>query len=171
MADEAVNQKIVSASDLVGVLAVLVVYLHTVQLAENSDANEVLIFLEEVVSLDVQKYDATLRGTSVTYPDWLDCLAHLTGKNTLESETSRIDVLFKFRNDTLSWCLARLIEGSPHYTDSPSGNIRDGLNGFLQKYQEYSKTSSLEEMRNMLDTVDVKENTTKTTDNLKLSVR
>jgi len=121
----------VFASDLVGVLVVLVVYLPTVQLAENSDANEVLVFLEEVVSLDVQKYDATLRGTSVTYPDWLDCLAHLTGKYTLESETSRIDVLFKFRNDTLSWCLARLIEGSPHYTDSLSGNIRDWIKVFL----------------------------------------
>lgn len=123
-----------------------------------------------MVSLDVSKYDVTLRGTSVTYPDWLDGLAQLTGKYRLESETNKIDVLFKFRNDTLSWCLVRLIEGSPHYTDSPSGNIRDGVNGFLQKYRAYSKTSDIEEARNMLDTVDVTENTTKTTDNPKPTV-
>lgn len=152
------------------VLAVLFAYLPTVYVAENSDADEVLVFLEEVVSLDVTKYDVTLLGASVTYPDWLGGLAQLTGKYALESETSKIDVLFKFRNSTLSWCLVRVLEGSPHYTASTSGNIRDVVNGFLQKYQAYSGDSDLEKMRNMLDMVDVTENMTKTVDNLKLKV-
>lgn len=155
---------------LVVVLAVLFAYLPTVYLAESSGADEVLVFLEEVVSLDVTKYDVTLLGASVTYPDWLDGLAQLTGKYTLESETSKIDVLFKFRNNTLSWCLVRVLEGSPHYTASTSGNICDVVNGFLQKYQAYSGTSDLEKMRNMVYMVDVTENTTKTADNLKLTV-
>ena len=155
---------------LVVVLAVLFAYLPTVYVAENSDADEVLVFLEEVVSLDVTKYDVTLLGTSVTYPDWLDGLAQLTGKYALESKTSKIDVLFKFRNNTLSWCLVRVLEGSPHYTASTSGNIRDVVNGFLQKYQAYSGGSDLEAMINMVDMVDVTENTTTTADNLKLAV-
>lgn len=152
------------------VLAVLFAYLPTVYLAETSDADDVLVFLEEVVSLDVTKYDVTLLGASVTYPDWLDGLAQLTGKYALESEISKIDVLFKFRNNTLSWCLVRILEGSPQYNNSPSANIRDVVNGFLQKYQAYSGDSDLEAMRNMVDMVDVTENTTTTADNLKLTV-
>jgi hypothetical protein len=155
---------------LVAVLAVLFTYLPTVHLAESSDADEVLVFLEEVVSLDVAKYDVTLLGTSVTYPEWLDGLAQVTGKYTLESETSRIDVLFKFRNNALSWCLLRILEGSPHYTESQSTSIRDLADAFLQKYQEYSGDSELEAMRSLLDVVDVTENSTETTDNLKLTV-
>ena len=155
---------------LVVILAVLFAYLPTVYLAESSDADGVLVFLEEVVSLDVTKYDVTLLGASVTYPDWLAGLAQLTGKYALESETGKIDVLFKFRNNTLSWCLVRILEGSPQYNTSPSANIRDVVNGFLQKYQAYSGTSDLEKMRNMVDMVDVTENTTTTADNLKLTV-
>jgi hypothetical protein len=155
---------------LVVVLAVLFVYLPTLYVAENSDADEVLIFLEEVVSLDVAKYDVTLLGTSVTYPDWLGGLAQLTGKYTLESETSKLDILFKFRNDTLSWCLVRILEGSLHYIDSPSANLRDVACDFLQKYQAHSGDSDLETMRNMLDVVDVTENSTKTVGNMKLIV-
>jgi len=155
---------------LVVVLVVLFVSLPTVYVAESSDADEVLVFLEEVVSLDVAKYDVTLLGTSVTYPEWLDGLAQLTGKYRLESETSKIDVLFKFRNNTLSWCLVRIVEGSPHYTESQSTNIRDLACDFLQRYQEYSGDSELEAMRGMLDVVDVTENSTKTVGNMKLIV-
>jgi len=155
---------------LVVVLAVLFAYLPTVYVAESSDADEVLVFLEEVVSIDVTKYDVTLLGTSVTYPDWLAGLAQLTGKYTLESETSRIDVLFKFRNNTLSWCLVRILEGSPQYLNAPSANIRDLACDFLQRYQAYSGDSELEAMRSLLDVVDVTENSTKTVDNLKLTV-
>ena len=155
---------------LVVVLAVLFASLPTVYLAESSDADEVLVFLEEVVSLDVTKYDVTLLGTSVTYPDWLGGLAQLTGKYALESETGKIDVLFKFRNSTLSWCLVRILDGSPQYTKSQSTDLRDLANGFLQKYQAYSGTSDLEAMRNIVDMVDVTENTTTTADNLKLTV-
>jgi hypothetical protein len=155
---------------LVAVLAVLFTYLPAVYLAESSDEDEVLVFLEEVVSLDVAKYDVTQLGTSVTYPDWLDGLAQVTGKYRLESETCKIDVLFKFRNGTLSWCLLRILEGSPQYTESHSTDIRDLATGFLQRYQEYSGDSELEAMRNMLDVVDVKENSTETVGNMELTV-
>jgi len=155
---------------LVVVSAVLFAYLPAVHVAETSDSDEVLVFLEEVVRIDVAKYDVTLLGTSVTHPDWLAGLAQVTGKYSLESETSKLDVLFKFRNGTLYWCLMRVVEGSPHYLDVPSGNIRDLADGFLQNYQDYSGDSELGSMRNMLDVVDASENSTATVDNLKLTV-
>ena len=155
---------------LVVVLALCFAQLYTGCVGENSDADEVLVFLEEVVSLDLAEYNMTLLGTSVTYPDWLGGLGQLTGKYTLESETSRIDVLFKFRNGTLSWCLVRILEGSPQYLNAPSANIRDLACDFLQRYQAYSGDSELEAMRRLLDVADVTENSTKTVDNMKLTV-
>jgi hypothetical protein len=155
---------------LVVVSAALFAYLPTIHTAESSEADEVLLFLEEVVSLDVAKYNVTLLGTSTTYPDWLNGLPQLTGKYTLVSETSKLDVLFKFRNGTLSWCLMRVIEGSPHYTKSQSTSIHDLADGFIQRYHDYLGDAELEAMGNMIDLVDITENSTTTVDNLKLTV-
>ena len=155
---------------LIAVLAVLFVYLSAVYVAESSDVDEVLFFLEEVVRIDVTKYDVTLLGTSVTYPDWFNGLPQLTGKYSLKSETSKLDVLFKFRNGTLSWCLVRAVEGVPHYLDVQSTSIRDLADDFLQRYQNYSGDVDLEAMRNMIDLVDVEKNSTETVDNLKLTL-
>jgi hypothetical protein len=138
--------------------------------AEKSAPDEVLVFLEDVIKLDVSKYDATLSGTSVKYPDWLGGLPQMTGKFILESKTSKLDVLFKFRNTTLSWCLVRVREGSPFYTEPLCTNLRDVANDFLQKYQEYSDDPDLTRMKNMLDTVDVTKNITITSENVKLGI-
>ncbi|HDQ05632.1 MAG TPA: hypothetical protein ENN36_02775, partial [Candidatus Bathyarchaeota archaeon] len=164
------TKRLCSVLVLVFVLALCFAQLYGGCVEESFDADEVLLFLEEAVNLDVAEYDVTQLGTSVTYPDWLDGLAQVTGKYALESETSKIDVLFKFRNNTLSWCLMRILEGSPHYTESPSTDLRDLACFFLQKYQEYSGDTELEAMRNMLDLVDVTENSTKTVDNMELKV-
>ncbi len=155
---------------LVVVLAVLFAYLSTLYSTESSEADEVMLFLEDVIRIDLTKYDVTLLGTSVTYPNWLDGLSQVAGKISLESETSKLDVLFKFRNGTLSWCLVRTVEGTPHYLDVQSGNIRDLASDFLERYQAYCGDSELEAMRNMIDIVDVSKNSTKTVGNLKLTV-
>ena len=152
------------------ILIVALACLPALYSAESSDADEVLLFLDEVVRIDVAKYDVTLLGASVTYPDWLDGLSQVAGKYSLESETSKLDVLFKFRKGTLSWCLVRTVEGSPHYLDVPSGNIRDLASDFLERYQGHSGDSELEAIKNMIDLVDVAENATKTVGNLRLTV-
>ena len=104
------------------------------QITENSEIDKVLKFLEDVVGLDVSKYDKELLGTSVMYPDWLDVLPLQAGKIVLESKTSKLDVLFKLRNNTLSWCLVRPIEGIPQYGDAVVT-----VDGFLERYQSYSE--------------------------------
>jgi hypothetical protein len=154
---------------LIVISAALFVYLPAAYLTENSNSDQVLLFLEEVVRIDVSKYDVAMLGTSVTYPDWLDGLPQMTGKYTLESETSKLDVLFKFRNGTLSWCLMRVIEGSPHYLDVQSGNIREAADDFLERYQGYLGDSELEEMRNILDG-EVADNSTTIVGNLKFTM-
>lgn len=154
---------------LVVVLAVSVALVYILYVAEEPE-NEVLAFLEEVVSIDVAKYDVTAFDSSVTYPDWLAGLPQTTGKYALESETGKLDILFKFRNGTLSWCLVRNLEGQPQYIESPSADVHDVAVNFLQKYQTYSGDSDLETMKTMLNDVDVAANSTKTEGNLKLIV-
>lgn len=138
---------------------------------ELSTSDEMLSFLEEVVKLDVSKYDVEILGSLVEQPDWLGGLTQITGKMSLTSQTSKLDILYKFTNNTLSWCLVRVIEGLPEYTKtSSSGSIRDAINDFLQSYQTISNDYNLEEMRQMLDTVDVTKNTTKTIDSMELEI-
>lgn len=154
---------------LVAVLAVSVAILYILYLREPASC-ETLAFLEEVVGIDVAKYDVTAFNSTVTYPDWLNGLPQTTGKYALTSETSKLDILFKLRNGTLSWCLVRNIEGQTHYTESPSADIHDLATSFLQNYKTYSDDADLETMKTMLDAVDVAENSTTTEGNLKLIV-
>jgi hypothetical protein len=155
-------------------LAIILVFsfaqLTIVHSIEPDDLDEVIAFLEDVINLDVTKYDVELLGTTVSNPPELGGLTQITGKYALQSKTSKLDVLFKFRNSTLSWCLLRVVDGLPHYKLQSSTNVRDNAIDFLQKYQTYTGDSELETMENMLDTVDTTKNATQTTDNVKITV-
>jgi hypothetical protein len=107
--------------------------LSSLQITDNSKTEKVFQFLEYVVGLDVSKYDKELLGTSLMYPDWLDGLPLQAGKIVIESETSKLDVLFKLRNDTLTWCLVRPTEGKSDYSENVT------LDNFLKKYKSYSQ--------------------------------
>lgn len=164
------TKKLCLSPILIIALAVFFASLPLLQSVENSETDEVLLFLEDVVNIDVTRYNVTLLGTSVTYPDWLDGLEQIAGKISFESETSKLDVLFKFRNHTLSWCLVRIVEGTPYYLNVASGNVGDLASDFLEKYQSYLGDYELETMRNMLDGIEGTDNVTKTAGNLKLMV-
>jgi hypothetical protein len=61
-------------------------------------------------------------------------------------------------------------EGVSIFSQHSSVNDVDNAKGLLQRYQTFSKDTNLELMRNMLDTVDVVANITKTVNNVKLEV-
>jgi len=115
------------------------------------------------------KYTATLLSNTIRYKEDLGGLSEMTGKYTLASQTSKVDVLYRFVNGNLTWCLVSLQEGAPEYSQRSSDNLAIGTN-FLEKYQAFSGDSALQAMRNILSTVDVKANTTKTSGNLKLTL-
>lgn len=137
---------------------------------EVDEPNEVLVFLEEVVKLDLSKYNIELAGTTVSYPLELNGLPQTTGKYILHSTTSNITVLFKFRNHTLSWCLLRSNNDSPKFSIQVNDSVFDKTKAFLDRYQTFTEDSSVEAMKNMLDSIDTTKNTTKTTNEIKVSV-
>jgi hypothetical protein len=137
-----------------------------------ADLEEVLVFLRDVVQLDMTKYEAHL-STSGVLP-WMEGLAHTTGQYRIDSSglggTSIINVNFAFWDKTLISCsLYEVSQGPPIYSEQPSTDLRDAAS-FLQRYQAYTGDTALEKMRNLLDTVNPATNTTTTVDNIKLTV-
>ena len=164
------TEKLFLALIVVVIAAISIILAYTLYVNEKPATDEVMTFLQEVVSIDVSKYNVTTFNSTVTYPDWLNGQSQLTGKCTLDSATNKLDVLYKLRGGTLSWCLVRNLEGQPHYTTAPSTDVGEVASVFLQKYQAYSDDSDLETMKNMLNAVNVAENSTQTEGNLKLIV-
>ncbi len=137
----------------------------------NANPTEVLTFLGDVVKLDMTKYNAKLvTGPITDHPSALGGLTEVTGKYTLSSETSTIDVLFVFTNGTLSWCLMRVMSGLPQYSQNLTVDIPSKTEDFLQSYQFFTGDSSLEAMQNILKITDASKNSTTLYSNLKLEV-
>jgi hypothetical protein len=138
-------------------------------LIELSAEDKILAFLSDVVKLDFTKYVATI-NSAVDYPSDLGGLLEETGKCTLESTESKIEILYTFKNGTLGFCNMYIIKGSPIYTQQPSANILEMADDFLQRYQEFTDFSDLTELRDALGNINNFENTTKTTENIKITL-
>ena len=137
--------------------------------AETTSPETVLSFLKDVVTLDITEYNVTLVGNSVAYWGDLGGLPQMTGKYALSSETSKIDVLYTFINNTLCGCLLDLREGTLQYVQPLPQKISEVAGGFIQRYQTFAGDSDTQ-MSSMLDNLDATKNITKTSDNIKLEV-
>ncbi len=136
---------------------------------ETHSSDEVLLFLREVVSLDTNKYDVTLNGEISNCPLTLGGLTQITGKYTLISQENKIEVLYKFINNTLTYCLMDVLYGSPQYVQCEFKTTRDIAESIIGKYQIHTGDPSLEDYKNLLDQLDIAKNGSKTTNNLKLT--
>jgi hypothetical protein len=140
---------------------------------ETVDTSEVLYFLSNVANVDVSKYEPKLDVTTSDNPPELGGLSHVTGQYALESEDSKINVLFMFIDNTLRYCAITDVEGEIYQVEELPADIKGQADVFLQRYQRYQSytaDSTIQAMRNMLDTVDVTKNVVKVTDDLKLEV-
>ena len=117
--------------------------------------------------LDISKYQSTLEGIIHDNPSELGNIDQLTGKYILKSEESKLEVLFKIRNNTLTWCLVDVLEGFPHLTRSSSTELTGNANEFLSRYQIFTGDSGIEDYKSLLNHIDLTKNETKTNENLK----
>lgn len=139
-----------------------------------SKSERMLVFMEDVVQLDLAKYNVTLITGSSDIRSDLGGLLEENFKYILESSESSLGVLFKFINNTITRCRMNVYEGSPLYVQSPPAGVLEMSDGFLQEYQSFveSQKSSvdLSLMRDMLKMVDTSEDTL-TVGNIKLEVK
>jgi hypothetical protein len=134
---------------------------------EPTAPEKAIAFLTDVAGLDMAKYVVTLVYDIVEYPSSLGGLAEESVKYALESNESKIDANYIFRNDTLSYCHLTVLKGSLLYAQPPSENVLDTAKNIFQRYQNYSGTTDRQTMLNMLNTV-TEMNTVKTAGNVKL---
>ena len=135
------------------VLASILLNASTAHSTEFSAPNRVLLFLTDVVGLNITRYNATLVSNDVTYPSDLLGIPQESGKFTFESEESKIDVTYSFKNKTLVWLNLYVLKGSPLYAKPQPVKIIDEVKDFLERYQVYVGASYVQTMRSMLDSV------------------
>jgi len=139
-----------------------------------------LPILNNVLSLDIAKYTTTSKeGPQDSY---LDVLPQENVHYTLESDSSKLDMLCTFTNGNLRMLNVLESEGAPFLTKFITKPVQFGnvtlqvvdlvetAKGFLNDYQSYSEKSFYGELGSMLENVDAKENMTKTAGNVKLEV-
>ncbi|MGD6853115.1 MAG: hypothetical protein ACQCN6_13735 [Candidatus Bathyarchaeia archaeon] len=134
-----------------------------------NDSDEVLLFLSDVASLDLTKYEIIHNGEVSNNMPTLNGLLQITGKYTLKSEQNTLEVLYKFINGTLTYCLIDSITGTPQCTQPKLATTGENAERFLEKYQAYSNDPDIETYRNMLKDVDTEKNSSQTMNSLKLS--
>jgi hypothetical protein len=131
---------------------------------ESSLQDKGLLFLRDIVGLDLAQYDqqvGTMNFPSLDASGFTDEIV----KYNLTSTESKIDVICIFRNDILVWCKLYTLEGSPMDSKISVDPLSVARN-ILDRYQSYSKTSDFSSIQNMFDTVKVLENDTITVDDI-----
>ncbi|PVX23552.1 MAG: hypothetical protein CW691_10355 [Candidatus Bathyarchaeum sp.] len=134
-----------------------------------------LAFLDDVVMLDMTKYEAILQLHDVMYPDELAGLAQDNVVYVLVSNESEMEAVFGFKNGTFAHCMLGTV-GSPFYSEPQPTSVVEMVKGFLQRYQMYTGDPNFDgfrdyvELKSILDTVDVTQNVTATSDRVNLEV-
>jgi len=155
---------------LMAVLTVSFVQLPKAYSAELTAPEKTLIFLKDVVKIDVTKYNATLVSNWVDYPPHWGGLAQEDVTYDLDQgNESNLYVTCKIREGMLHYFGLEVPKGSPIFAEPQPTNVLDAAKGFLERYQTYSGASYTQEMRNMLDTVDLTKDATITSGNIKLT--
>jgi hypothetical protein len=147
-----------------------------------ADTGQALVFLKDVVGIDVEKYEVTLTSSSVQ--DYTNAdnpignlgyiqtsgMYELACWDTATETYSALKVMFSFANTTLRLCSLEELSGQPWYSRPLPPNTLEATTLLLERYETLSGDTELTSMKNMLTTVDVTKNSTKIDGNLKLEV-
>lgn len=152
------------------VLTVPVSQVPAVYAKELTTEEQALSFLEDVVMLDLEKYNVTVRTGFENYSTYWGVLPLGGARCDLESENSKLRAGFRYENYTLTYFHLYVNEGSPLFTQPPSANFLERADAFLGRYQDYLGTSDCQELRNILSTVTEEENLTTTVGNVRFEL-
>ncbi len=132
--------------------------------------DSVVNFLQDVIQLDMTKYSAELERHTVGYREDLGGTIEEYLTYRLTSPETELSIDFRFRNQILSRYYLTVIEGTPIYSAPQSANLVEYSKNLIQRYQSYAGGSYLDEMRNMLTSINQLENTEKIEDEIKLTI-
>ena len=136
----------------------------------SAGTSNAITFLQDVIQIDLTKYQATLMSNTVEVRSDLGGVVEEILKYSLANSESQIDVILRFRNNNLSRYQLNLFEGSVLNSQPQPGNILDAAKDLLQRFRAYKDASHLEDMNNLLDLVNKTENMELIKGNIKLKI-
>ncbi len=139
-------------------------------LSWSAGTDKAIIFLQDVIQMDITEYEATLLSNTVEHRSDLGGVIEQILRYSLINSESQIDVVFRFRNNKLSRYQLSLFEGSPIYAKAQPYSILDATKNLLGRFNSFERASYLEEMSSMLASVEKIENLEIVEGNMKLKV-
>jgi len=106
-------------------------------------------FLQNVVKLDLTKYDATLLSNTVGPSDLAGVTEQIL-KYSLTGSESKMDVVLRFRNNFLSAYEVTLLDGTPIYDEPQAFSVLESAWWLLEKLKLYEEAPYLNSMIDIL---------------------
>lgn len=147
----------------------------SVYAVESTIPENALTFLEDVVLLDLTKYETILQIHDVMYPDELDGFTQDNVVYALVSNESELEAAFGFKNSTFAHFMLGTLE-VPFYSEPQPSTTVDAVASFIKRYQTYTGDADFdglrdfEEMVNLLNSVDITKNVTVKSTHVELEV-
>jgi DNA-binding transcriptional ArsR family regulator len=139
-------------------------------LSWSSPTDKALTVLQNVTQMDMTRYEAALLSDTVEYRSDLGGVIEEIIKYSLTSNESTVDVTLRFRNSHLSRYQLSVDEGSPIYVQPQPTDALAATRGILERYKSYAGDSYLEEMSNLLSSVNATNNNQTTSNHTKLII-
>jgi hypothetical protein len=174
-------QKIASSSFvLILLFALILIPIPKALSKELSVTEKTLIYLTDVVGLDLEKYNMTCSEHVVTLSDSGPLSVNLFFLEQqvwvkLESKVSNVTVSCHFKDGRIEFCRLNF-DGSLMYVQSPVSDAKQTTETLLQKYQNYVtqnydiNASYIEQTKSMLRSIDKIEPLTQEEDNIKFEI-
>jgi hypothetical protein len=138
-------------------------------LAWSTTTKSAIDFLQNVVQIDLSKYQETLLSRTVENKAELGGVVQETTRYSLTSSESNLVVVFTFRNNQLSHYQLLIEDGAPIYSQAQSHVVLDTANGVLDRLKAYEANAYLQNMSRVLAMVSASPNIEIKEGNLKLN--
>lgn len=122
-------------------------------LSWSGTTNKAINFLQQVTQIDTSHYQATLLSRTVEQRSDLGGVLEEILTYSLTSSDSKMDVVFRLRDNQLSRYQLILVEGSPVYSQPQSYSLLDEAKSLLGRLATYEDTPYLANMSSMLSLV------------------
>ncbi len=120
-------------------------------LSFSASTDKAITFLRDVVQLDLGKYDVSVLSNTLDNPSELGGgVVEQVLRYSLVGNESKLEVVFRYRNNMLSNYQMIPLDGAPIYSGAQPYYTVDSARYLLTKLASYENAPYLEDMKNML---------------------
>lgn len=139
-------------------------------LALSADTDKAIEFIRDVIQIDLSKYQVALLSNDVEFRADLGGVVEEISLYSLANNEDRIDIVLRFRDQKISRYQIAVFEGSPSYSEPQPLDLVTAAANLLERYRLYGNASYLNQMSELLSTIDEVKNYEITLGNMKLKI-